>query len=148
MNRGMLSLIAATLAFGVAAGTCGWLLAKYLPGVPPQGLYMDAGIIAKMAMMLVQLLFLPILGLGLIGLLGRPGQFHTPLALLAAGSATVGLLGAAYGWMTVQMALSRIGPTSFAITAPSYAEAALVASLGLFGAVVALGLRTMGELRA
>ncbi|GAA0647106.1 hypothetical protein [Brevundimonas lenta] len=147
MSRVVFALAAAGIAFAVAAGTCAWLLRQYMPGTEPQGLYMDADILLKLVMMLIVLLLLAILGLGLAGVFSPADRFAVPLSILAGASAALGLLGAGYGWLMVQQVVARIGEVAFDIVAHSYAEAALVASMGLFGAVVALGLRTMAEFR-
>lgn len=119
----------------------------YMPGYGPGVLFMDAGILQKLVMLLTLLLFLPILVIGVIGLVNGKGALGLPLVLLAGASGLLGLLGFLYTVMTIQQVLSRIGPVSFSVTAPSYAEGALVAALGLFGAALAMGLRLFGDRR-
>lgn len=143
----LIGLAAAAAGFAVSAGVCLWLLQAYAPGLSPGILYLEAGIVAKLVMLLILLLFLPILGLGLGALISGKGRLTLPLQILAASVATLGLLGALYGVMTIQQAIAKVGPTDVAVTAPSYAEAALVAAVGFFAATLAMGFRVLGDRR-
>jgi hypothetical protein len=126
---------------------CAWLLQAYMPGYTIGTVFLQAGIIAKLVMLLILLLLLPLAGLGLAALIAGRGQLNVVLLILALLFAGLGIAGALYDVMTIQMAISRVGPVSFAVTAPSYAEAALVASMGFLGATLALGFRLLGDRR-
>jgi len=127
----LLAVVAA--AFAVSTGACIWLVQTYASGMTPIMIFMDSGVIAKLCMLIIQLtLFLALIG-GLI-----PVRM---LAHLSAGAAvTFGLLGALYGEMMTQAALRAVGPVSFAVTAPGRADSLFCLSMGLFVALVALGL--------
>ncbi len=150
MKRVPVLLILTAVAFAASAGTCAWLLGRYLPGYPAGALFMDADIIAKMAMMLILPLMFVALLLGVIGLVARgaAGPVRLMLILTAACSAGLGVLAALYGWMNIQTALRNVGPVSIEVVAPSYAEALLALSFGLFVALVALGFRALIGRRA
>ena len=64
-----LAVIAAAGAAALVA--CNWLLATYAPGLTPARLFMEADIIAKLAMLTLLLLTFPVLILGVIGVLLR-----------------------------------------------------------------------------
>lgn len=139
--------VIAAIGFAVSAGVCGWLLSAFMPGYGPGALFMDVGIIQKLMMMLIVLLHLPILGLGLAALIGGKGQLSVPLLVLAIVPAVLGSLAALYGVVTIQQVLAQVGPVSFAVTAPGYAEAALAAAMGFFAATLALTFRALGDRR-
>ena len=138
-------LILTAVAFAAAAGTCVWLLGRYLPGYTAAQMFMDADPVAKLAIMLAQTLTFGALVLGVLGLFIRSaaGTFRMLLMLIAAASAGLGVLAALYGWMNIQTAIRAVGPVSFEVTAPSYAETLLALSVGLFGALVALGFHAL-----
>lgn len=138
-------LILTAVAFAAAAGTCAWLVSRYAPGYTAAQMFMDADPVAKLAIMLVQTLTFGALVLGAVGLFVRSaaGTFRLLLMLVAAASAGLGVLAALYGWMNIQTAIRNVGPVSFEVTAPSYAETLLALSFGLFGALVALGFHAL-----
>lgn len=137
--------ILTAVAFAAAAGTCAWLVGRYAPGYTAAQMFMDADPVAKMAIMLAQTLTFGALVLGVIGLFVRSaaGTFRMLLMLIAAASAGLGVLAALYGWMNIQTAIRNVGPVRFDIVAPSYAETLLALSVGLFGALVALGFHAL-----
>ena len=147
MKKNAAALALAGAGFIVAAGLCGWLLETYLPGLTAGYLFLNIGIVAKLLLMIVQLMMLPIVGLGIVAIVTGRGQFGVPLAILAGASATLGLLAAAWVLLTVEQTLAAVGPVSFAVVAPQYAEAAFSAAMGLFGATLALGARLAGDRR-
>jgi hypothetical protein len=138
-------LIVTAVAFAAAAGGCAWLMSRYAPGYSVAEMVMNADVIAKLVIKLVLLLTFGALLLGVIGLFARgaAAPVRMLLMLTAAASAGLGLFAALYGWMNIQTAVRAIGPVSFAAIAPSRAETLLVLSFGLFGAIVALGLRAL-----
>lgn len=134
-------LVLTAVAFAAAAGTCQWLIGRYAPGYSPAQMFLDADPVAKVAMMLAQTLTFGAFVLGVIGLFVRSAApvFRVLLMLIAATSAGLGILAGLYGWMNIQTAIRNIGPVSLEVAAPSYAETLLALSVGLFGALVALG---------
>jgi hypothetical protein len=143
-----LAVVAAALAAALAG--CNWLVMTYAPDLTVARLFMDADIIAKLVMMLIVLLTFPVLVLGVIGVLVRSaaGSMAMILRVAALAPALLGTFAAAYGWLNIQNAISRIGPVRFEVTAPSYAEALLVLAWGMFVAAVALALTIAARLRA
>ncbi len=126
-------LAVVTVAFAVSAGACFWLIQTFAPGMGSIGMLLDADIVVKLSMFTIILAAAPALIGGLIGM--------RPRVYVAGGAAVVlGLLGALYGEMNTQAALRAVGPVSFAVTAPSRAESLFCLSLGLFVALMALGL--------
>ena len=131
-----LALAALVAAFGVHR----WLMAEYAPGMTSVGAFLDAAPVVKMIMVSCLLALIGVTIMALIGVAtaaAKPsgGEIEVALALTAAGAILFGLLGAAYGEMNTQIAISRVGPVSFAVTAPSRAEALLCLSYGLFTGV-------------
>ena len=150
MKLAPLLFILTAVAFGASAGTFAWLMGRYLPGVPAAEMFLHASVIAKLAMMLSQTLTFGALVLGVIGLFVRSAAatFRLLLMLIAAASAGLGMLAALYGWMNIQAAIRAVGAASLEVTAPGYAETLLALSVGLFGALVALGFRAVLGRRA
>ncbi len=145
MKRASALLIVAAVAFAASAGTCAWLMSRYTPGYSAAQMFMDADPVAKLVILFVQMLTFGALVFGVIGLLARSaaGAMRVLLKLAATLSAALGILVAVYGWMNIQNAIRHVGPVSFEVVAPSYAETLLALSVGLFGALVALGLRAL-----
>jgi hypothetical protein len=145
MKRAPALLIVTAVAFAASAGTCASLLGRYMPGYSVAQMFMSADPVAKLVMMSIQLLLFGVLVFGVIGLLARStaGAMGLLLKLAATLSATFGFLVALYGWMNIQNAIRHVGPVSFEVVAPSYAETLLALSVGLFGALVALGLHVL-----
>jgi hypothetical protein len=145
MKRASALLIAAAVAFAASAGTCAWLMSRYTPGYSAAQMFMDADPVAKLVILFVQMLTFGALVFGVIGLLARSaaGAMRVLLKLAATLSAAFGILVALYGWMNIQNAIRHVGPVSFEVVAPSYAETLLALSVGLFGALVALGLHVL-----
>ena len=145
MKRAPALLIVTAVAFAASAGSCAWLLGRYMPGYSVAQMFMSADPVAKLVMMSIQLLLFGVLVFGVIGLLARStaGAMGLLLKLAATLSATLGFLVALYGWMNIQNAIRHVGPVSFEVVAPSYAETLLAVSVGLFGALVALGLHVL-----
>ena len=145
MKRASALLIVAAVAFAASAGTFAWLMSRYTPGYSAAQMFMDADPVAKLVILFVQMLTFGALVFGVIGLLARSaaGAMRVLLKLAATLSAALGLLVALYGWMNIQNAIRHVGPVSFEVVAPSYAETLLALSVGLFGALVALGLRAL-----
>lgn len=145
MKRASALLIVAAVAFAASAGTCAWLMSRYTPGYSAAQMFMDADPVAKLVILFVQMLTFGALVFGVIGLLARSaaGAMRVLLKLAATLSSALGLLVALYGWMNIQNAIRHVGPVSFEVVAPSYAETLLALSVGLFGALVALGLRAL-----
>lgn len=150
MKLDLIALAVAAAGSAAALAGCRWLLATYAPGLTTAALFIDADIIARMMMLLIMLLTFPIMVLGVVGLLVRSAAAPMAMVLRLAGAACalLGLFGAAYGWMNVQTAISRVGPVQFAVTAPSYAEVLLVSGWGLFIAAIALAFAVGARLRA
>jgi hypothetical protein len=145
MKRASALLIVAAVAFAASAGTCAWLMSRYTPGYSAAQMFMDADPVAKLVILFVQMLTFGALVFGVIGLLARSaaGAMRVLLKLAATLSAAFGILVALYGWMNIQNAIRHVGPVSFEVVAPSYAETLLALSVGLFGALVALGLHVL-----
>ena len=145
MKRASALLIVAAVAFAASAGTCAWLMSRYTPGYSAAQMFMDADPVAKLVILFVQMLTFGALVFGVIGLLARSaaGAMRVLLKLAATLSAAFGILVALYGWMNIQNASRHVGPVSFEVVAPSYAETLLALSVGLFGALVALGLHVL-----
>ena len=145
MKRAPALLIVTAVAFAASAGSCAWLMSRYMPGYSVAQMFMSADPVAKLVMMSIQLLLFGVLVFGVIGLLARStaGAMGLLLKLAATLSATLGLLVALYGWMNIQNAIRHVGPVSFEVVAPSYAETLLALSVGLFGALVPLGLHML-----
>ena len=145
MKRAPALLIVTAVAFAASAGSCAWLMSRYMPGYSVAQMFMSADPVAKLVMMSIQLLLFGALVFGVIGLLARStaGAMGLLLKLAATLSATLGLLVALYGWMNIQNAIRHVGPVSFEVVAPSYAETLLALSVGLFGALVPLGLHML-----
>lgn len=151
MKKGVGLLALAVMGFIASTGACAWLLATYMtphvPGFSPVQLFLYADIIAKLMMSLIVLLLLPILGLGIAALATGRGQFAVPLSILALASMAFGLLGTLWTVTMIQQGVAAVGPVSFEVTAPGYAEATLSSALGFFGAVLALGASVLGDRR-
>ena len=145
MKRAPVLLILAAVAFAASAGTCAWLMSRYTPGYSAAQMFMDADPVAKLVILFVQTLTFGVVVFGVIGLFARSaaGAMRLLLALAAGLSAALGLLAGLYGWMNIQTAIRNVGPVRFEVAAPSYAETLLALSVGLFGALVALGLHTL-----
>ena len=145
MKRAPALLIVTAVAFAASAGSCAWLMSRYMPGYSVAQMFMSADPVAKLVMMSIQLLLFGVLVFGVIGILARStaGAMGLLLKLAATLSATLGLLVALYGWMNIQNAIRHVGPVSFEVVAPSYAETLLALSVGLFGALVPLGLHML-----
>lgn len=138
-------LVLAAVAFAAAAGACAWLLGRYAPGYSAAALFIDADPVAKAVILLVQTLTFGVVAFGVIGLFARSaaGAMRLLLALAAVLSVVLGSLAGLYGWMNIQTAIRHVGPVSLEVAAPSYAETLLALSVGLFGALVALGLHAL-----
>ena len=145
MKRAPALLIVTAVAFAASAGSCAWLMSRYMPGYSVAQMFMSADPVAKLVMMSIQLLLFGVLVFGVIGILARStaGAMGLLLKLAATLSATLGFLVALYGWMNIQNAIRHVGPVSFEVVAPSYAETLLALSVGLFGALVPLGLHML-----
>ena len=145
MKRAQVLLIVVAVAFAASAGTCAWLMSRYMPGFSAAQMFMSADPVAKLVMMFILQLLFGALVFGVIGLLARrtAAAMGLLLKLAATLSAALGLLVALYGWMNIQTAIRHVGPVSFEVVAPSYAETLLALSVGLFGALVALGLHVL-----
>ena len=145
MKRAPVLLVLTTVAFAASAGTCAWLISRYTPGYSAAQMFLDGDPVAKLVILFVQTLTFGVLVFGVIGLLARgaAGAMRLLLALAAALSAALGVLAALYGWMNIQTAIRNTGVTSLEVVAPSYAETLLALSVGLFGALVALGLHAL-----
>ena len=145
MKRAPALLIVTAVAFAASAGSCAWLMSRYMPGYSVAQMFMSADPVAKLVMMFILLLLFGALVFGVIGLLARStaGAMGLLLKLAATLSATLGFLVALYGWMNIQNAIRHVGPVSFEVVAPSYAETLLALSVGLFGALVPLGLHML-----
>ena len=145
MKRAPALLIVTAVAFAASAGSCAWLMSRYMLGYSVAQMFMSADPVAKLVMMSIQLLLFGALVFGVIGLLARStaGAMGLLLKLAATLSATLGFLVALYGWMNIQNAIRHVGPVSFEVVAPSYAETLLALSVGLFGALVPLGLHML-----
>lgn len=145
MKRAPVLLILTAVAFAASAGTCAWLISRYAPGYSAAQMFLDADPVAKLVILFVQTLTFGVLVFGVIGLLARSaaGAMRLLLALAASLSAALGLLAGLYGWMNIQTAIRNTGVTTLEVVAPSYAETLLALSVGLFGALLALGLHTL-----
>ncbi|TPW06416.1 MAG: hypothetical protein FD125_268 [bacterium] len=145
MKRAPVLLILTAAAFAASAGTCAWLINGFAPGYSPAQMFLDADPVAKVVILFVQTLTFGVLVFGVIGLFARgaAGAMRLLLALAAALSTALGLLAGLYGWMNIQMATRNTGVTSLEVVAPSWAETLLALSVGLFGALVALGLHAL-----
>jgi len=152
-----LTLLAAA-ALAVAFGVHLWLMGRYLPGVSTGAMFLDATPVVKLIVIacllaLIGLVVLTVIGLAMAaGSSGGSGEIEVLLAVTGGAAIVFGLLGAAYGEMNTQIAISRIGAVSFEVTAPSRAEFLLCLSLGLLCGVIGLGgaalLRTLRLRRA
>ncbi|HYC67648.1 hypothetical protein [Brevundimonas sp.] len=156
MKIDLIALALVAAAFTAAFTAMNWLLSTYAPGASPAGLFLDADIIAKLVMLLLMLLTLPVPVIGLIGLLAREAArpMVMVLRMAAAASVLLGLLAAAYGWINIQAALRGVGPVGIEVTAPSWAELLLVLAYSLLVAgfallfAVGVGLRAGGRRKA
>ncbi|WP_421730396.1 hypothetical protein [Brevundimonas sp.] len=110
-----------------------WLFATFMSGVSPLAVLLEMSVVMKMAAVVVLLLAMT----GVIGGLLREAALAGIVSLLAVA---IGLLGAAYGEMNVQAALQAVGPVDFGVTAPDRAQSISLVALGLFVAVMSLGL--------
>lgn len=151
MKIDIIALMVVAVGFVAALTGCNWLLTSYAPGLSLAAVFMDADIVAKLVLLLLMLLNLPILVIGLVGVLVRSAA--RPMALIlriaALAAAVLGLLGAAYVWMNVQSGVARVGGSvSIEVTGPGYAEALLVLAYGLAVAGFALIFAVGAGLRA
>lgn len=142
-------ILPASLAAGfvVSAALVSWLSLTWLEGMTAGALFAEAGIFTRLAMMTVVMLYLPTVGLGMAEVVMGRAVFRIPLLVLAICLTVIGLLGALYAVLLVQHAIAVVGPVSFAVTAPGYAEAALSAAMGLFGGTLAATARLVGDRR-
>ncbi|NJC40521.1 hypothetical protein GGQ87_000779 [Brevundimonas alba] len=143
--------LAVTGAACVAAVTgCTWLLSGFAPGFSAAAVFLEADIIVKLVMILLMLLTLPILVLGGIGLATRSAArpMGMSLRIIALVCVLLGGLAAGYSWMNIQSAIAVVGPVSFEVVAPSYAEALMAFACGLFVATLALAFAVGAGLRA
>lgn len=141
MKPAPLLLALTALAFAAAAGGCVWLVAQYAPGLTAGSLFLSASPVARLVMVLIVALILAALLVGGIGLLVR-GPAKGPrvlLVILALACAALGGLAFLFDAMNIQTAVRAAGAPGFAVVAPSWAEALLAFSLGLFGALIAQG---------
>ena len=134
--RSNTAFIGAVAALLVTLALEAWLFTAFLPGYTPVALFLDMGMVMKMVAIVIVLLAVA----GLIGGLAREATLVNIVAMLAVA---MGLLGAAYGEMTVQAAIHAAGPVRFAVAAPSRAESIGLIGLGLFVAVVSMALLRM-----
>jgi len=128
MKPTTLSLVAAAIV--ALAGSVGAALSQ---GMPLQYLFLDAGVIAKLVMMLtlVALAVIVVAGLSSRGA-GSTLRIMGLLALL------LSVAGFALSVMSIVGGIRAVGSTpSFGVLAPSIAEALLVLGLGLLTAAVA-----------
>ncbi|HYC73373.1 hypothetical protein [Brevundimonas sp.] len=150
MKIDIIALAVVAVALAAAATGCSWLLNTYAPDLSPARLFLEADIIAKLAMLLLMLLTLPILVLGVFGVAVRSAARSMAMILriaaLAAG--VLGLLAGAYGWLNIQTAIARVGPVSIEVTAPSWAEVLLVVAYSMLVAGFALLFAVGAGLRA
>lgn len=146
MKKHAFWLFIAAVGMAVSGGLMQWLTSG-VEGLTPAYVFLETDILTKMLMMLVLLLQMAVLGLGLAGVIMGRGQMNVPLFLVGLAAIAFGLLGAGYTVMTIQQIAARMGGVSFEITAPSYAGAALSATLGFFVATLAFALRWLGDRR-
>lgn len=125
-------LILAVVAFVAAFGGCLALIGRYTPGLDLLSLFLGLTVVLKLTAMLTVLLIV-------LAVILTLAKARGVLGVVAGLSVGLGLLGALYEAMMIQTAVKAMGgPVSFETTAPTWAEALSVLSLGLFGAVVAL----------
>lgn len=139
MKPTTLALVAAAIV--VLAGPVGAALSQ---GMPLAYLFLDAGVIAKLVMMLtlVALVVIVIAGLASRGA-GSTLRIFGLLALL------LSLGGFALGVLSIVGGIRAVGSTpSFGVLAPSIAEALLVLGLGLLTAAAAAVLGDRGRAAA
>ncbi|KQW81848.1 hypothetical protein [Brevundimonas sp. Root1279] len=147
MKKHAIWLFIAAVGLAVSGGLLQWLMSS-VEGLTAAYVFLDADILAKMFMLLILLLQFAVLGLGLAAVIMGRGRMNTPLFLVGLAAIGFGLLGAGYTVMTTQQIAARMGGVSFEITAPSYAGAALSATLGFFTATLAFVLRWLGDRRS
>lgn len=151
MKFDIIALAAVAAAFAAALAGCNWLLTSYAQGLTLAYLFMEADIIIQLVMIILMLLTLPILGLGVIGAALRSAAqpMAMVLRLMGMAAAALGLFAAGCGWMTIQAALSNVGPVGIEVTAPSWAEALMVLAHGMgvagFALLFAVGARLRAE---
>lgn len=136
MKPTSLALVAAAIV--VLAGSVGAALSQ---GMPLAYLFLDAGVIAKLVMMLtlVALVVIVIAGLASRG----TGSTLRIFGLLALGLSVAGF---AFSMLSIVSAIRAVGSTpSFGLLAPGIAEALLVLGLGLLTAAAAAVLGDRGR---
>lgn len=125
--------VVAVVAFVLAMAVNIWLWVAFLPGVPLLAFLLEMSVVLKLvAFMVVSLIMVGLIG----GLMGEVALCRVVAGLAVA----LALVGAAYGEMNVQIVVRQIGPVDFAIAALSRAESFGLIALGLFVAVLSLGL--------
>jgi hypothetical protein len=131
----LLSRLVAVAAILVLATAIG--LALYA-GMPLPYLFLDASPIAKMVMMLVMLTLVVGGVMAIALLLNRKARPSSALPVLGLCAALLGALGALYGFSNIAMALSRVGPVSLPVLAPSLSQTVFQLALGLVACAISL----------
>ena len=136
-------VLAAGVGAVVAAGMLGqWAGIKGGPLAVAGLLFMDAGPIPKLIMLVVALATVSVLAIGAPALLtGKSTADGGFLRTLGYGAPLLGLLGAAYEAWAIYSTVQAVGPVRFIVMAPSVAGAILVAGIGFVAGGLALGVR-------
>lgn len=128
------ALLAATIvAFVVSTGFGLWLIQTYAPGMNPLSVLVETNPMTGLFMVGALVAAIP----AMIGSLSGARS----MAYIGAGTAVaLCALSALYNELVIQAAVRMTNTTNFAATAPSHVESLFCLSLGLFIAIVALGL--------
>jgi len=126
-------LILIAFAFLMATASLGWMLGAYLPGATLPSIFFGLTPILK----LIAIAIVILAGVGAFGGLSRNVRRVREAAIL---TVALGALGAAYGELNTHLGMLIDNVVTFATMAPGGIDSLAILSLGLFGAVLGLGL--------
>ncbi|WP_269515902.1 hypothetical protein [Brevundimonas subvibrioides] len=126
-------LILIAFAFVIASATLGWMLREYLPGATLADIFFGMTPVLK----LLALAILVLAGVGAVGGLMRNVERVHKVTIL---TVALGALGAAYGELNTQLGTLDSNPVTFATMAPGRIDSLAILALGLFGALLGLGI--------
>jgi hypothetical protein len=131
-------LILIAIAFTIVSATLGWMLRAYLPGATLADVFFGLTPVLK----LLAILIVVMMGVGAFGGLKRD---VTPIHSATIITVALGVLGAAYGELNTHFGRLYDSEITFATLAPGRVERLAILALGLFGAVLGLGVLQLGR---
>lgn len=126
-------LILIAVAFVVVSGAIGWMWQAYTPGAPLSYVFLGLTPVLKFFVIAIAILT----GDGLIGCMRRD-EVRVRRASIV--TMAVGGVGAIYGEANTHFGVLYHGEIDFAAMAPGRIDSLAILALGLFGAVLVLGI--------